>query len=605
MKRILCLLLLFLLLAGCILPAAATAATPFDLDVARAQQAVSAAVGKDTAGAAVVLVKNGTVLMAEGFGYADLASRVLVTGNTVFEIGELSAIFTAIAALTLADSGALSLDADIATYLPAAFIEKLALSYPITVSDLLSGRAGFGGRIFDISFQKESHTFETLEEALLADIPEQIMLPGTAYAYSPFGIALAAFVIEEISGVSYQAYVTEHVLTPLGMKDTAFMLATDIAPEAYATGYTVAAEGSFTTSKNGGKSFSGLYPATGAISCVNDLSRLLLWLVSDSQTLLSKEAKARLFTACQSGMFAPGALVLKTHGTAGYTLAAKTACFGASLCLDLQKGAAALVLTNTPESDLLALPTDLFPATKAPLSLPTGEMVDLKAFRGTYAAASEEQHTFVGQLFTIQRRASATVNDDGTFSFLGMRLVQIAPGVFADAEGDANTPLLQILLDGEGEITAVVTAAGECYYKLPFYYAHVPSAFLLGLLLLLAAGFVLMGVFGFFEWLAEKNRDDERVGVWRVLPELLTALLGLLVAAEVLVAYKMGVAVLSSFYFAMRVLTLLVGIGATAAYIVAFVFSVLDRKLHKRIAFMAILYLVFVFLICFFNLTLI
>ena len=601
MKRIVSALLAIFLLAMSVFSVAATV-TPFDASVATVQQAVKDTVGKDAAGAAVVLVKNGTVLMAEGFGYADLASRVLVTGNTVFEIGELSAIFTAIAALTLADSGALSLDADIAAYLPAAFMEKLALAYPVTVSDLLSGRAGFGGRIFDLSFQKESHTFETLEEALLADVPEQIMLPGTAYSHSPFGIALAAFVVEAVAGVSYQAYVTEHVLAPLGMKDTAF---TRSADGAYATGYTVMAEGSFTAPENGGKSFSGLYPATGAYSTANDLSRLLFWLVSDSETLLSKETKSRLFTAYQSGMFAPGALVLKTHGVVGYTLAAKTACFGASLCLDLQKREAALVLTNTPESDLLSLPTALLPATKAPLSLPTGEMVDLKSLRGTYAAASEEQHTFVGQLFTTQRRVSAAVNEDGTFSFLDMRLVQIAPGVFADAEGDANVPVLQFLLDGEGEVTAVVTAEGECYHKLPFYYAQTPSTFLFGLLLLLAAGFVLMGVFGFFEWLAEKNRDDERVGVWRVLPELLTALLGLLVAAEVLVAYKTGTAVLSSLYFALRVLTLLVGIGATASYIIAFVFSVLDRKLHKRIAFMAILYLVFVFLICFFNLTLI
>ena len=151
----------------------------------------------------------------------------------------------------------------------------------------------------------------------------------------------------------------------------------------------------------------------------------------------------------------------------------------------------------------------------------------------------------------------------------------------------------------------MVTADGACYYKLPFYYARVPATFLFGVLLLLAAGFALMGLFGLLEWLGEKNKDGERASIWFVLPGLLAALLGILVGVQVLAAYKTGAAMLSSFYFAMRVLALLVGIGATVSYVVAFVSSVLDRKQHKRIAYSAILYLVFVFLICFFNLTVI
>ena len=604
MKRIFSVLLVISLLAICVLPLSATVATPFDASVAMAQEATAVAVGVDTPGAAVVLVRNGTVLMADGFGYADLSSRVLVTADTVFEMGELSGLLTAVAALTLVDSGKLSLDADIATYLPAAFMAKLGLAYPVTVGQLLSSRAGFGGRIFDISFDKEDYSFETLEEALLADVPEQIMMPGTAYSYSAFGIALAAFVVEQIAGVEYGVYLSEHVLTPLGMKDTVPAFSAEADLGAYATGYSKVAEGSFMAPQNGGKSFSGLYPATGALSTAADLSRLFVWLMSDSETLMQASTKNLLFTTYYSGIFAPAALGLGKQGTA-YTCYAKTACFGASLCLDTEKREAALVLTNAPQSTLLDFPVTLLaPAAQSP-TLPVGEMVELKALRGTYAAATSEQHTFVGQFFTMQENFTATVNEDGTLSFLDMRLTQIAPGVFADASGDAATPVLQFLLDGEGEVTAVVTANGACYYKLPFYYARVPATFLFGVLLLLAAGFALMGVFGLLEWLGEKNKNGERDSIWFVLPGILAALLGILVGVQVLAAYKMGAAMLSSFYFAMRVLTLLVGIGATVSYVAAFVFSVLDRKQHKRIAYMAILYLVFVFLICFFGLTVI
>jgi len=254
MKRIFSVLLVVFLLVIYVLPMSATVATPFDASVAMAQAATAAAVGVDTPGAAVVLVRNGAVLMADGFGYADLSSRVLVTADTVFEIGELSGLLAAVAALTLVDSGKLSLDADIATYLPAEFMTKLALSHPVTLGQLLSGHAGFGGRIFDVSFDKESHTFETLEEALLADVPEQIMMPGTAYSYSTFGIALAAFVVEQVAGVEYGAYLKDHVLAPLGMKDTVPAFSAEADLGAYATGYTKAAEGSFMAPQNGGRS---------------------------------------------------------------------------------------------------------------------------------------------------------------------------------------------------------------------------------------------------------------------------------------------------------------------------------------------------------------
>ncbi len=602
MKKILAAVLLFALLACSLLPVAATAAAPFDHMVATAMEAVNASVGTDTAGAAVVLLKNGSVLMADGFGYADLDTEALVTAKTVFEIGDLSALFVAVSALTLLESGTLSLTTDIAEYLPADFMEKLALSSPVTVSQLLSGRAGFGGRMLDLSFKKESHSFESLEEALLADVPTQIVAPGTAYSYSPFGIALAAFVVETVAGVPYSTYVTEHVFAPLGMKDTVSLVG-ETAPEAYATGYVQAEVGSFTAPANGGKSYAGLYPATGALSTAADLSLFLSWLLGEGDGLLPT-AKAQLFTTYKSGIFTPTALVFGTAGTV-YTCRAKTACFSASLALDTAKREAALVLTNTGEGTLTALPDTLLPATPSSPSTPTGELLELKELRGTYAVATLEQHSFVGRYFTMQQCFSVAANDDGTLSFGDLRLKQIARGVFADATGDGSTPVLQFLFDAEGKPIGAVSAAGACYQKLPFYYAELPSTLLFGLLVLLVGAFLLLGVFGFFEWLTNKNKHGERASVLSLLPDLLGALLALFVGIQVLVTYKMGATVLTSFFFAMRVLTLLAGVGATILYVLAFVLTLLDRKRHKRIAYTAILYLVFVFLICFFGLVLI
>ena len=190
MKKRIVLTLVLVLVLACVLPVVAAAVAPANAAVATAQTAAASAVGTDTPGAAIVLYESGVLQMADGFGYADLDTRVLITPDTVFEIGDFSALFVAAAALKLADGGRLSLDADIATYLPERFIGKLDLTYPVTARQLLQGRAGFGGRLFDISFEKPEHGFESLEEALLADVPTQIIAPDTVSHYTPFGIAL-------------------------------------------------------------------------------------------------------------------------------------------------------------------------------------------------------------------------------------------------------------------------------------------------------------------------------------------------------------------------------------------------------------------------------
>ncbi len=604
MKKIITVWLLVACIAMLILPTAAEPATPFDASVAEIERAVAAGVGTDTAGAAVVLVKNGTVVMADGFGYADLATRVLVTSDATFELGGFSSLFAATAVLHLAETGALSLDADIAAYLPADFMAELGLSHPVTTRQLLTGRAGFGGRIFDISFTNDSYCFESLAEALLADVPEQVTVPGTVYAYSEFGIALAAYIVEVVSGVSYEAYVEREILIPLGMTDTVLSFTADTVLKKPAVGYLAAGEGVFETPADGYRTYAGLYPATGAASTAADLARFLTWLTVDNGVLLQPATKAQLFETFANGIFTPAAMVLEAKGTV-YTCKASTNCFGVSLALNRLSGQAVLVLTNTPENTLLSLPETMLVGQVPALSLPAGEPVELKPLCGTYLSVTAETHTFVGRMLAMQQRVAVTENDDGTLSFRGMRLTQIARGVFADVNGDAAVPAVQFLFDEEGEVSAVLTADGACYTPLPLYYARVPSALLFGALLLLAVRFLLAGALALARYVGDRNKEGEYAHVRFLLPELLAALLSVLVAVQLLVAYNAGAAVLSSFYLAMQIIVLLVGIGATVAYLFAFVSSVLNRKVHKRIAYAAILYLVFLFLICFWGFTVI
>ena len=107
-KTVSCFVSFLLILSVALLPVCA--AFPNDPKIAAVQNAVAAQVGEDTPGAAVGLFENGEIAMLEGFGYADIEARTLVVPDTAFEIGDLSAIFVALAVYRLAEEGALTCD---------------------------------------------------------------------------------------------------------------------------------------------------------------------------------------------------------------------------------------------------------------------------------------------------------------------------------------------------------------------------------------------------------------------------------------------------------------------------------------------------------------
>ena len=304
MKQAVAFFLICLLLLPMLLLPVSAAAVPSDPLIALTQKSLDAHLGKDTPGAAVGIVQEGEVRMLEGFGYADITSRLLVTPETVFEIGPLSGIFTVLAAYRLAEQGRLDLKCDIAAYLPADFMGELELTHPVTTEQLLLGCGGFEGRTFDLIFKKASHRFDSLPKALLAEVPRQVVAPGELYAYSPFGIALAAYVVECVAGESYDGFVTAQVLTPLGMTRTALNPDEHTSTEGMASGHTSPTEGTFSAVKAGGRSYAGLYPASGARSCGADLVRLVAFLLRGEPTVLQESTRQlTLETVCKNGIF--------------------------------------------------------------------------------------------------------------------------------------------------------------------------------------------------------------------------------------------------------------------------------------------------------------
>lgn len=188
-------------------------------------------------GAVVVVVANGQIYFAKGYGQANInENRQVDPDTTLFRIGSITKLFTATAVMQLWENEQLRLDANVNRYLkaiqvPATFPE------PITLNHLLSHTAGFEDRILGL-FSYDRTSLKPLVITLAADLPKRVLPPGQMSIYSNYGIALAGLLIQEISGMLWEEYVEKNILTPLEMTHSTVYQPVEPSLEPHlATGY--------------------------------------------------------------------------------------------------------------------------------------------------------------------------------------------------------------------------------------------------------------------------------------------------------------------------------------------------------------------------------
>ncbi len=180
-------------------------------------------------GGSVGIVKDGRLVYARGFGYADVVSKEATAPDALFRIASLSKPVTAAAVLRLVEQGRLTLDATAfpllpeITPLPGATVDlRLAR---ITVRQLLEHAGGWDrNATFDPMFRSsEVATATATPVPASATAVIRYMLgqplvfePGTRYAYSNFGYTVLGRIIEKVSGQTYEQYVKDAVLAPAG-----------------------------------------------------------------------------------------------------------------------------------------------------------------------------------------------------------------------------------------------------------------------------------------------------------------------------------------------------------------------------------------------------
>ncbi|HVN76880.1 MAG TPA: serine hydrolase domain-containing protein [Thermoanaerobaculaceae bacterium] len=180
--------------------------------------------GGKTPGVGWAVVTAGGGVEAGGSGWADVASKRRATGDTLFRIGSISKMFAAITVLQLVEEGKLSLDDRLAERAPdVAFKNPWEATDPVRIANLLEHTAGFD----DLSFAEYAHSVEpplTLAQGLAFRPASRTSRwrPGTRQAYCNSGPAMAARVVEEVTGRRFEDVVAERVFAPLGMTSATY-----------------------------------------------------------------------------------------------------------------------------------------------------------------------------------------------------------------------------------------------------------------------------------------------------------------------------------------------------------------------------------------------
>ena len=217
---------LFLLIAGCVLVRAlaedsAPAIDPAAFGLFADEQINGSITRNEFPGAAIVLVQDGTITFARGYGVADLQSHQPVDPMTTgFRVGSISKLITVVATLQLVERGKLSLTDEIQSRLPDVPLADAGKG--VTIHNLLTHTDGFevgwsiGGAVRD---ERDAVSLATF---LQTHVPRRIVPPGQVYVYSDVGMALAGHIVENVDGRPFAKYAREEILDPLGMTRSTF-----------------------------------------------------------------------------------------------------------------------------------------------------------------------------------------------------------------------------------------------------------------------------------------------------------------------------------------------------------------------------------------------
>ncbi|MGH3147256.1 MAG: serine hydrolase domain-containing protein, partial [Rubrobacter sp.] len=434
-------------------------------------------------GATVSVVKDGELLFAKGYGYADLEDRrPAVADETLFRVGSVGKPFTATAVMQLVEEGRLHLNADVNTYLEDFEVPD-TYPEPITLHHLLTHTAGFEDRIKGV-YARNAGDLRPLDEFLAEDMPARVRPPGEFAAYSNYGLTLAGYIVEQVSGMPYDRYVEENILKPLDMRHSTTRqpppsrLAGNVS-----VGYTYA---------NGGYEaeefeFYNIAPAGSMSATATDMAKFMIAHLQDGrygdarilQEETAKEMHRRHFSHDPKvNGIGYGFMEMDRNGQRIVMHGGETSWTRTALWLFPEQDVGLFVSYNSAggeearEELFDAFLDRYYPAPDSPAGKPPADFLErADRFTGSYWPTRAAQTT-PEKLNALTLARSVSVAEDGALLTRPLsggdpqRWVQVEPLVFREVDGHGTLVFRE---DGQGRIT-------HLFFDVPQTWAYVRLA---------------------------------------------------------------------------------------------------------------------------------
>ena len=168
-------------------------------------------------GMSIVVVQDGKVLLSKGYGVRELGKSETVDADTLFGAMSTTKAMTVVALAMLVDEGKVNWDDKVIKHLPAFRVADPYITNELRVRDLLTHNSGLGNADFLWAFTQDISPAEVLSRMQYAN-PAYSM--RSSFIYQNIMYFVAGQVIEKVSGMPWERFITERLFTPLGMKNT-------------------------------------------------------------------------------------------------------------------------------------------------------------------------------------------------------------------------------------------------------------------------------------------------------------------------------------------------------------------------------------------------
>ncbi|HZP13354.1 MAG TPA: serine hydrolase domain-containing protein [Nevskiaceae bacterium] len=481
------------------------------------------------AGMTISVVKDGKLLLAKGYGYADVeAQKPVVAEDTLFRPGSTSKLFTWTALMQQVEQGKVDLDADVNKYIKFQIPEKFG--GPITVRNLLTHTEGLEDSGFGIVVKKPEK-LEPLNKFLAEHMPNRVRPAltdfngGTQASYSNWGAALAGLIVENVSGVPFDEYIERNIYAPLGMDSSTFRepLPANLAPR-MSNGY-VFANGAF--KKKDFELFHNIAPAGCMSSTSTDMAKFMIAHLQNGEyngQRILKEETAKLMHKRSLGlnpMISGSALGFYETYVNGYRMISHggdTGYFHSDMQLLVDENVGIFMSYNTLPSAHIPMRSSVlhafmdryFPAKLPQVKAPDDFKSRVARYAGTYSF-NRHNYTRIEKVINLFGAVKVVPTDKNTLivSFGGVepstQWVEVKPDVFRELDGDQ---MIAFAGDENGQAQYIENPLGVPFigaYRLKWYQNPTLHQLILGfgaLCFLIAIGSALR------HWRADGQATD-------------------------------------------------------------------------------------------------